>query len=347
MDICFYRYSLYNRGGDRIVIEYANYLAEQGHSVTIYIKHVRTVFRINENVRLTIVSWAGLPGFLLYGVLNKLPHDRVIVDIIPLVPLLSMRNRAMYFAQADDAEYYDNRVVRTAINILYAVYFKKAKPIITVSESLATRFRDRFGFEKSITVTNGIDRKLFFHEPDQALIRMKGSRKALMFMARGDYYRKGYDIAMNVFTALGKKHSSEVELWICGDAMETGRLPFKVRQFGVVTDDRLRQVLSSADIFIYPSRHEGFGLFPLEAMACGCVVVTTTAIPYAVQTPSILSSEVEDEEAMLQNIITLVSNDRIYQEYKERVYGEVEKYDMNASKRAFESALRQLIMEKK
>jgi hypothetical protein len=31
MHICFYRYSLLNRGGDRMVVDYANYLAVDVH----------------------------------------------------------------------------------------------------------------------------------------------------------------------------------------------------------------------------------------------------------------------------------------------------------------------------
>ena len=44
---------------------------------------------------------------------------------------------------------------------------------------------------------------------------------------------------------------------------------------GYVPIEDLPKLYSSADIFVYPSIYEGFGLPPLEAMACGCPVVTT------------------------------------------------------------------------
>jgi glycosyltransferase involved in cell wall biosynthesis len=57
-----------------------------------------------------------------------------------------------------------------------------------------------------------------------------------------------------------------------------------VRFTGYVEDEDLPAIYSGAEVFAYPSVYEGFGLPPLEAMACGIPVVTsnTSSLPEVV-----------------------------------------------------------------
>lgn len=48
-----------------------------------------------------------------------------------------------------------------------------------------------------------------------------------------------------------------------------------VHYLGYVSDDELRALYERAFCFVYPSLYEGFGLPPLEAMACGCPVIVS------------------------------------------------------------------------
>ncbi len=57
----------------------------------------------------------------------------------------------------------------------------------------------------------------------------------------------------------------------------TGSAGERVQRVGYVTDAERADLLAGAACLAYPSRYEGFGLPPLEAMAHGCPVVTTRA----------------------------------------------------------------------
>jgi glycosyltransferase involved in cell wall biosynthesis len=51
----------------------------------------------------------------------------------------------------------------------------------------------------------------------------------------------------------------------------------RVRFLGGVDDETLADLYAAARAFVFPSFHEGFGIPPLEAMACGCPVVASRA----------------------------------------------------------------------
>ncbi len=95
MNIGFYRYSLLNRGGDRIVIDYANYLIDCGHKVTFFVKEIATLFYIRPEVNIQKISCLGKLSFLLYAVVNKFNADLMVVDIIHLPLFISFRNKVV------------------------------------------------------------------------------------------------------------------------------------------------------------------------------------------------------------------------------------------------------------
>ena len=59
-------------------------------------------------------------------------------------------------------------------------------------------------------------------------------------------------------------------------ALQRSGLGNRFIRLGLVKSQDLVALYNGADVFVYPSRYEGFGLPLLEAMACGCPVVTTT-----------------------------------------------------------------------
>ena len=73
-------------------------------------------------------------------------------------------------------------------------------------------------------------------------------------------------------------------------AVIKSRVEHLVRFLGFVPFDTLRCFYESAAAFVFPSRYEGFGLPPLEAMACGTPVVTSnvSSLPEVVGDAAVL-----------------------------------------------------------
>jgi glycosyltransferase involved in cell wall biosynthesis len=91
--------------------------------------------------------------------------------------------------------------------------------------------------------------------------------------------------------------------------VETSPARPRVHFTGYVSDRDLRALYSSCTAFVYPSLYEGFGLPPLEAMACAAPVVTSR-IPSLLETTgdAALHFDPADTEALARQILDLCNH---------------------------------------
>lgn len=96
-------------------------------------------------------------------------------------------------------------------------------------------------------------------------------------------------------------HALATELGIAADVVFVGRVPL----------ESTASFYQAADLFVYPSFNETFGLPILEAMACGCPVVTsdTSAMPETAGGAAILCDP-SDPASIAQAIISAVATGR-------------------------------------
>ena len=91
------------------------------------------------------------------------------------------------------------------------------------------------------------------------------------------------------------------------------RSPVKehIKLVGFVTDEDLRALYSSCRAFIYPSIYEGFGLPPLEAMACGAPVIGSRVPSIKESAARIVSPT--DANDLARNVIELLRDEQARQ----------------------------------
>ncbi|MHC4943762.1 MAG: glycosyltransferase family 4 protein [Planctomycetota bacterium] len=113
---------------------------------------------------------------------------------------------------------------------------------------------------------------------------------------------------------------------------------------GYITDRDLTLFYNLAEIMVYPSLFEGFGLPPLEAMACGTPVITTTggAIPEVVEDAAILVDPF-DKQAMAEALIRLQEDTMAAAEYVRKGFELVKRYTWRSAVNAYLELYRSLM----
>jgi glycosyltransferase involved in cell wall biosynthesis len=99
-----------------------------------------------------------------------------------------------------------------------------------------------------------------------------------------------------------------------GAAYEASRVRDRIHFAGYLPEEELAAAYTGADVFAYPSLHEGYGLPPLEAMACGTAVLTssTTSIPEVVGEAAALVDP-SDGAALAEALVSLLRSPTLRQ----------------------------------
>jgi glycosyltransferase involved in cell wall biosynthesis len=154
-----------------------------------------------------------------------------------------------------------------SFNLFIGRSLAKAARVAAVSRVVAEEAVRGFGVPRNrITIVpNGVDE--FFSPGD-------GTEGDYILFVGTLEPRKGVADLLAAWEALPEPRP---RLILCGDAGWGARLRHRagVEVTGYVDRERLRALYRGAQAFVYPSRHEGFGIPPLEAMACGTAVIAT------------------------------------------------------------------------
>jgi glycosyltransferase involved in cell wall biosynthesis len=96
---------------------------------------------------------------------------------------------------------------------------------------------------------------------------------------------KGLDQLLDAFAGLKRENTHDVSLLLVGDGIDEARLRKRCADerledvvfAGFHDGDALPPLYASADVFVFPTLGDPFGMVVLEAMACGLPVISTSA----------------------------------------------------------------------
>ncbi len=203
---------------------------------------------------------------------------------------------------------------------------RRADTVITVSDCSRQDIMRYFGLsaERVAVIGEGIDPRfepITDRDEHQAVFARYAIRQPYLLYVGGINARKNIARLFEAFATV-KPHYPDLTLviggkrqWQTKEIYETFRrlqLEEHVQFTGYVADEDLPALYSAAQAFLFPSLYEGFGLPPLEAMACGTPVITSnvSSLPEVVGDAALLVDPY-NVQSMVSALYQVLENPRL------------------------------------
>jgi len=202
---------------------------------------------------------------------------------------------------------------------------KKADHIITGSNFTKQEivYHMQLPQDKISVIYHGVNHEVYKEYPSNELQETKTvfdlPKKFLLFVGSIEP-RKNLLTLLKAYTLLKNEQKDELPLVLVGfkgwenkeTMQEIEKNKEHIRYLGYVTETHLAHIYNLATIFIYPSLYEGFGLPPLEAMACGTpVIVSNVASLPEVCGDAALYVEPMDLQGIIDKISLLANDEKL------------------------------------
>lgn len=348
MKINFLIIGLGINGGSRAIIELCNRLYEFGHEVNIIYPRFIKIKPLNYDLKSD--EYPMLIGSKIFHNIKGLFGIKNIREITPIkcrlliVPYLSNR----YIPDADftiatwweTCEYLQKLNKNKGHKTYFIQHFEtwnnnKERVLKTYEMGFFNIANSNWVKEQIEKNTIGKTDKVILHAPNHDDF----------------YYKKGFrkKLPIRIFALYGSAEWKR-PLWVikaCEHLSQEYNIMWKIAGIDEKwsTED-LRNSYNSSHIFCFPSKIEGFGMPPMEAMCCKCAVVSTdvgAVKDYAGDCA--LISDADDFYAFQANIKKLLDNPKMIDELGEKGYKKMQDYSWGKTARNIEyELLRKVIL---
>ncbi|MBW1781127.1 MAG: glycosyltransferase family 4 protein [Deltaproteobacteria bacterium] len=200
------------------------------------------------------------------------------------------------------------------------ISLKRADALLAVSQYTRQEIVKTFGLdERRIRVIhNGVDMVADKSENARRVLEREYNIKGgyILFVSTIEP-RKNLISLVKAYEVLKEKYFIEESLVVVGkrgwgckktfNYIERSKFRNSITFTGFVPKHHLPFFYTHANLFVYPSLMEGFGIPPLEAMQCGCPTLTsnTSSLPEVVQHPEMMFDP-EDMDQIVERVIRIL-----------------------------------------
>ncbi|EOX9113443.1 glycosyltransferase [Providencia rettgeri] len=274
-------------GGEKIAIENATDLAENGYNVSIIIPRGRVEYTIPNNISLFIGSSSNLLSDTIFckNTLNKIKPDTVIsymerANFINVITHSRKKYQKITSIHTVPSVAYKNRNFLNRIFITLTMYLIKKRnlPVVTMSKGIINELSNNYGITNTYLIKN------YFTPPQKMISKTQKNDYCndilFGFIGRLNHV-KGCDILIEAI-ALARTYGIKfnTKFWIIGEGEQKQDLINLSQKLGVSSEiiffgrrDDIPELLSEIDYLVVPSYVEGFGLVVLEGLYYGCSII--------------------------------------------------------------------------
>ena len=258
----------------------------------------------------------------------------VVPYFVPCRSVIVIHDLAYFIEELDEYKFWDTLYMRR----MMPSSSRRANAIIAISENTKNDIIRFIGVsaEKISVIYEAPDKKYRIiedHQEKERVIRRYALKIPFIFYSGSLSPRKNISSLLESFARI-KDRIPHYLVFTAGKSWKDSPVFKKIQELevedriivaGHVKDEDMPLLYNLAGLFVYPSLYEGFGLPPLEAMACGCPVITsnTSSLPEVVSNAAIMVDPYNFEQ-LAGKMYEVLTNDFLKKELIEKGIKRVE-----------------------
>lgn len=277
-------------GGNRVIFEVSNRLSERGHNVKLVALKPQNWFPLKPEL-IVCDKHQNLP--------DAIPESDVLFATFCWTAYVvdkvkDRKGTPAYYCQHYEPYVFNDAEQQKAIAKTYEL------PINLIANSpwLQQTLKEKHGRDSHLVVP-GVDAETFHAHQTEDHEKFR-----ICYFSTLDQFKGLYDTTLPALRNVWQ-HNKNIEFHTYG---ADAPYPIPIVNHGRLSDDELAHLYSSCDLYVCGSWYESSPLPHLEAMACGCPVVST---PIGVEHygDAIMRVPAHAPEFLAQKILTYIDND--------------------------------------